>query len=52
MARKSGQSASPTARPRPAKQFGVSVLNVPGKKGGPQKSNTLVNGKSAGTGHK
>lgn len=52
MARKTGQSASPTARPRKAKEFGVSVLNVPGKKGGPQKSNTLVNGKNPSTGHK
>lgn len=51
MAKKTGQQASPTARPRPAKQY-TSVLNVPGKKSGPVKSNTLVNGRSAGTGHK
>jgi hypothetical protein len=46
MARKTGQSASPTARPRKAKD--TSVVTVPGVKG--NKNHTLVTGKSATTG--
>lgn len=50
MARKTGQQASPTARPRKIKD--TSVLNVPGRQSGPMKSHSLVQGRSAGTGHK
>jgi hypothetical protein len=45
-----GQSASPTARPRKAKD--TSIVSVPGKKAAPTKSNTLVRGKNGGTGHR
>lgn len=52
---RSGRGATKASTPNPRGTKGTafkgSVLNVPGKKGGPMKSNAVVKGSRAGTGH-
>lgn len=52
MAKKTGQSASPTARPRKTAPFGASKLQVPGRSGrSGAKPGAVVKGSGGSTGH-